>query len=335
MTIPVSVAETAASVALSERWTLLGKTYLVTGGTKGIGKAIVRELLHHKVQTIVYCSRSYTAEDQSTEQSYRTNFPESKTCHIICDVATTEGREKLLHEMSVRYGIEQLHGLVNNVGVNVRKDMTQQTSEEYYNIMRTNIDSAYFLCQLCLPLLEKGVKQSRDGNSFSSIVNVSSAAGIQSSGTGVAYGMSKAALNQMTRSLACEWASKGIRVNSIAPWMTYTPMLLNASCDKSATTTPESQTATATTSNDSTTDTRISNNNNNNPPPPTVTTMSVTDKAKLWTPMQRLAQPEEIAAPVIFLLMSASSYITGQVIAIDGGLTSQGFAGPTTDSTLL
>ena len=52
------------------------------------------------------------------------------------------------------------------------------------------------------------------------------------------------------------------------------------------------------------------------------------DKVQAWTPMHRLAQPEEIAAPVCFLLLPASSYITGQVLGVDGGLTAQGFAGP-------
>jgi tropinone reductase I len=307
------------------RWTLEGNVYLVTGGTKGIGKAIVEELLLHNAGTIVYCSRSFTAEDEAVQQLHRQNYPHATLIHVACDVATEEGRQLLYDTMVTTHAIKELHGLINNVGVNVRKDMTQQTSEEYYNIMRTNIDSAYFLCQLFLPMLEYGVSRrlrqhdTPNTSYYGSVVNVSSAAGIQSSGTGAAYGMSKAALNQMTRALACEWASKRIRVNSVAPWMTLTPMLFNASS-------PSTNTTTAIPTKGNADDNEVISPSKK---------MTVTEKAQIWTPMQRLAQPYEIAGPVIFLLLPASSYITGQIIAVDGGLTCQGFAGPTTDTTLV
>lgn len=283
-----------------DRWSLRGRAFLVTGGSKGIGQAIVQELLRHQADTVLFCSRSKTPDDDRLLETYHASYPQSEVYHVVCDVATAEGRQSLMD--TCRQHAQALHGLVNNVGVNVRKPMTEQTAEEYYTILRTNIDSAYFLCQLCLPLLENAVTSSPI-NSSAAIVNVSSAAGLQSSGTGVAYGMSKAALNQMTRSLACEWAGKRIRVNSIAPWMTWTPMLQQASV-------PEEPSSIQTAPKQ----------------------MSVTEKAQLWTPMQRLAEPQEIAAPAVFLLMEASSYITGQTLAIDGGLTAQGFAGPTTSS---
>jgi Tropinone reductase 1 len=309
------------------RWTLEGNAYLVTGGTKGIGKAIVEELLLHGASTIVYCSRSFTADDAATQQLYRQTYPQATLIHVVCDVATKEGRQTLYDSMITTHTLKELHGLINNVGVNVRKDMTQQTSEEYYNIMRANIDSAYFLCQVFLPMLEYGVscRRTLDTHYYGSVVNVSSAAGIQSSGTGAAYGMSKAALNQMTRTLACEWAMKFIRVNSVAPWMTMTPMLLNASVTTSSSPLPTTTTPAKRPAGDTNDETMIRS----------TTKMSVVEKAKIWTPMQRLAQPYEIAGPVIFLLLPASYYVTGQILAVDGGLTSQGFAGPTTDPTLI
>lgn len=161
----------------------------------------------------------------------------------------------------------------------MRKSVTEQTEEEYQTIMRTNVDSAYFLSKLFLPLFDKG---------GATIVNVSSAAGVQSSGTGAVYGMSKAAVNHLTKTLACEWATKNIRVNAVTPWMTMTPMLQDAV--------------------------------KNNP--------SQLDKVQAWTPMHRLADPDEVADPIVFLCMPASSYITGQVLGVDGGLTAQGFDGP-------
>lgn len=261
-------------------WTLSKKTFLVTGGSKGIGSAIVHELLLHSAGMVIFCSRSPLSE--GVLDGMKADFPESSIYHVCCDVATGEGRQALVDACVEMYKVTELDGLVNNVGINIRKDMTEQTESEYQTIMRTNVDSAYFLSKLCLSLLEKA-------SGGASIVNVSSAAGIQSSGTGVAYGMSKAAVNQMTRSCACEWAKRGIRVNSVAPWMTWTPMLEQAG---------------------------ISSN------------PSHVDKVKQWTPMHRLGETKEIAAPVIFLLMPASSYITGQTLGVDGGLTAQGFDGP-------
>jgi len=120
------------------------------------------------------------------------------------------------------------------------------------------------------------------------VVNVASVAGIRSTGTGIAYGSTKAALIHLTKTLACEWAKRNIRVNCVAPWMTRTPMLEQA----------------------------LGSNAQN------------LEKAEKWTPMGRLARPEEVAAPIAFLCMPCSGYITGQCLSVDGGLTAQGFHGP-------
>jgi len=209
-------------------------------------------------------------------QQLTTNYPDSKIHHIAVDVSTSEGRQSLVEEAKKVFA--KVDGLINNVGINIRKPVAEQTPDEFHSMMRTNVDSAYFLCQLISPLLESG----------STIVNVSSAAGVQSSGTGAAYGMSKAAVNQMTKILACEWAARNIRVNAVTPWMTMTPMLRDAV--------------------------------KANP--------TQLDKVQEWTPMHRLADPSEVANPIVFLCLPASSYITGQVLGVDGGLTAQGFDGP-------
>jgi Tropinone reductase 1 len=102
---------------------------------------------------------------------------------------------KVKHDATGRLtNLEWISGLVNNVGINVRKPVLEQTEEEYHTMMRTNVDSAYFLCRMFSDLFDKR---------GATIVNVSSAAGVQSSGTGAAYGMTKAAINQFTRILAC------------------------------------------------------------------------------------------------------------------------------------
>ena len=262
---------------LLEGWSLTGRSYVVTGGARGIGLATVKALLVRNAATVLFCSRSPCPANLL--EVLQDLYPESMITHVACDVSTEEGRNKLVER--VREDVKTLHGLISNVGTNVRKPMTEQTADEYHTMMKTNVDSAYFLAQLLLPLFDP---------SGATIVHVSSAAGVQSSGTGVAYGISKAAMNHLTRTLACEWASRKIRVNAVAPWMTMTPMLAVEEISK------------------------------RDP--------SQLDKVKAWTPMHRLAKPEEIAAPIVFLCMPASSYITGQILGVDGGLTAQGFDGP-------
>lgn len=265
---------TSEKEKIMQGWTLRSRNYVVTGGSNGIGLATVKALLANGASGVLFCSRSPCGE---ILDSLKADFTESEIVHTTVDVSTDEGRKNLVTAAKEAFG-DKIHGLINNVGTNIRKKVTEQVEEEYHRMMKTNVDSAYFLCRLFSDMLESG----------STIVNVSSAAGVQSSGTGAAYGMSKAALNHFTRILACEWAARGVRVNAVTPWMTMTPMLKEAV--------------------------------KQNP--------SQLDKVKAWTPLHRLADPAEVAGPIVFLCLPASSYITGQVLGVDGGLTAQGFDGP-------
>jgi len=270
-----TTSESGPNTILNQ-WTLASKNYVVTGGAKGIGLATVHTLLTHNAAGVLFCSRSPCHD---LVEQLQVSFPNAKISHVVCDVATKEGRDILAETTKQQFGERSLHGLINNVGVNIRKAILEQTEEDYHTIMKTNVDSAYFLCRLFKPLFD---------TSGATIVNVSSAAGVQSSGTGAAYGLSKAALNQFTKILACEWATHNIRVNDVTPWMTMTPMLMDAVKE--------------------------------NP--------KQLDKVNAWTPMHRLATAQEVANPIAFLCMPASSYMTGQVVGVDGGLTAQGFDGP-------
>jgi Tropinone reductase 1 len=106
--------------------------------------------------------------------------------------------------------------LVNNVGINIRHATRDYTLEEYRAVMQTNLESAFDMCRQSYPLLK--------ASGQAAIVNVSSVAGLTHLSTGAPYAMSKAAMIQMTRNMAVEWAADGIRVNAVAPWYIETPL---------------------------------------------------------------------------------------------------------------
>lgn len=121
---------------------------------------------------------------------------------------------RALTAVSERAG--RLDILVNNAGFNNRKQALDYREQELRDILETNLIGAFELTRAAHELLTK--------SSAASVVNVSSVAGHTHLKTGVPYGMSKAAMNQMTRNLSVEWASDHIRVNTVAPWYIETPL---------------------------------------------------------------------------------------------------------------
>ncbi|CAE7407656.1 unnamed protein product [Symbiodinium natans] len=263
-------------MASASRWSLEGFKVVVTGSTKGLGLACAQELLQLGAEVVITARKAAEVEETCASLSSLTKRSPSG---IAADVSTKEGREALVAHVQKLWG-GSLDGLVNNVGTNVRKPIQEATEEEYYNMMRTNIDSCWFLCKMFKPMLER--------SSRASVVNISSAAGVRSTGTGSVYAMTKAAMAHLACSLACEWGPLGIRVNCVCPWMARTPLLEEAV--------------------------------RNNP--------QQLEDVKRVTPLSRLGEPEDTAGAVAFLCMPAAAYITGQIISVDGGLFAQGFRGP-------
>lgn len=253
-----------------ERWNLKNKKALITGGSKGIGRAIAEEFLMLGAEVFVVAR----GIEELGKMADTLTFAKDRFHVIAFDISKAEDRKILVEKLKEKWG--SLDILVNNVGTNIRKKAIEYNEEEYSKLMNTNLNSAFDLSMKFHPLLKNS------GNA--SIINISSVAGLGHMRTGIVYGMTKAAINQMTANLAVEWANDGIRVNAIAPWYIQTPLAEQV----------------------------LKN---------TEYLAQILEK----TPMKRVGQASEVAGLAAFLAMPASSYITGQCIAVDGGFTANRF----------
>ncbi|MEE4196262.1 MAG: SDR family oxidoreductase [Bacteroidales bacterium] len=194
---------------MNNRWNLKDKNALITGGTRGIGAAIAKELIElgAKVTIVARNEEDYLKLQKNISPKDRISF-------IQADISRNNDLDKIFE--IIKEQENKLDILVNNAGMNIRKKTIEYTKDEYEQIMHTNLRSAFELSRKAYPFL----KRSNQGN----IINISSVAGQTHLRTGVIYGMTKAAMVQLTKNLAGEWAADGIRVNAVAPWYIKTPL---------------------------------------------------------------------------------------------------------------
>ena len=248
---------------------LSGKTAIVTGGTQGIGVAIVRTFIAEGACVVVVARRAPGRE-------LRDELPEDRCVFRQGDVTVEDTARLTVADAISRFGA--LDVLVNNAGLDWTGDLIDAPLTDLERVIAVNVFGPF----LMLREAARAVREQGGG----SIVNVTSRTASVGVPTMSLYSASKGALASLTRAAAVEWAPLGIRVNAVAPGLTDTP-LARAWFDQQVEPEPFRRAVEAT------------------------------------IPQRRLAQPEEVAAAVLFLASDDSSHMTGVTLAVDGGYTAQ------------
>ena len=241
-----------------------GRIALVTGGSRGIGAAICDELAAAGAVVAVNYARNADAAAAVCERIAAAGG----TAHAIQgDIGSAAGAAALVEHVESEIG--PIAALVNNAGI-TRDDLIMRLSEESWReVIDTNLGGAFFTCRaVARPMMKR-----RAG----AIVNMSSIVGVRGNAGQTNYAASKAGLLGLTKSLAKELGSRGIRVNAIAPG--YIATELTDALPEAA-----------------------------------------RDAILGATPLGRLGEPEDVARAVRFLVSDAAAFVTGDVLAVDGGL---------------
>jgi len=195
------------SVKISDLFSVDGKTAIVTGGSRGIGRMIAEAFVTNGVKTYITARKAEACEQAAAEMN------ELGECIAIpVDLSTTEGREKFVSEIKDRE--DSLDILVNNAGAAWGAAFEEYPESGYDKVMDINVKAVFMLTRDLLPLLTAKASQQAP----SRVINIGSIDGLRVSSTdNFAYGASKAAIHFLTKNLALRLGPKGLTVNAIAP----------------------------------------------------------------------------------------------------------------------
>ena len=240
------------------------KIAVVTGASRGIGRAIAKELALKGAFVIVNYNGSKQAADETVNEITQAG---GKAVGVQCNVADAAECEAFINNIISEYG--RIDILVNNAGI-VRDNLLMRISEKDFDaVIDTNLKGAF----LCIKHVSKIMLKQKRGH----IINISSVVGVRGNAGQVNYASSKAGLIGMTKSVAKEIGSRGITVNAVAPGFIETDMTAKLS-------------------------------------------EAVVEENLKSIPMKKLGKVEDVANLVRFLASDDASYITGQVICVDGGM---------------
>ena len=242
---------------------LEGKVALITGGDSGIGRAVSVHFAREGADVAIV----YLDEEEDARETRRLVEAEGRKCLLLPGDVRVEAFCKEAVEQTVKE-FAQLNILVNNAGMQVpQNDLKEISAEQLMDTFATNIFPYFYFAQAALNHLHAG----------DSIINTTSVTAYRSSPGLIDYSATKGAITTFTRSLATNLASKGIRVNGVAPGPVWTPLIVSTFEE---------------------------------------------DKVKRFgkdTAMQRPGQPSELGPAYVFLASDDASYITGQVVHVNGG----------------
>ena len=248
---------------------LTGKVAIITGSSKGIGKASAFELAEHGAKVVISSRKQDACDAVAAELNAR--YGDGTAIAVAANISDKAGLQNLVDETRRAFG--QVDVLVCNAASNPYYGPQEGIADDQFRkILDNNIVSNHWLISMVVPEM----RARRSG----SIVIISSIGGLRGSPVIGAYCISKAADMQIARNLAVEYGPDNVRVNCIAPGLIKTDFARALWED------PEREKRTNST-----------------------------------TPLRRIGQPEEIAGGVVFLASSASAFMTGQTIVIDGGVT--------------